>query len=869
MTDNDNDPILIRGAREHNLKNVSLDIPSQRLVVVTGPSGSGKSSLAFDTLFAEGQRRYMESLSAYARQFMEQLAKPEVDFIDGLSPAIAIEQKTISSHPRSTVGTVTSIYDFVRLLYARAGEVRDPESGASLKAVDEKDIVRALLKNPATTKLQLFASVARGKKGEFLREFEQWRRMGFTKVRIDGKLHDLFDPILISRNQHHDIDVLLDSLVLGKKDDEQRILDALKVCDKVSEGWLRAAIKDDPDEKLFGKRIALPSSGRSFPELEPRLFSFNSPYGMCKPCKGLGFVEKLVDLKLARSRRMSEEEEDDAEADDIEQMETCPDCKGARLNTDAMSVYLHGKNVVEFSDMSSTELLAFIDDAVSKLESPVAHRLLAEIRERILFLENVGVGYLTLSRRAATLSGGEAQRIRLATQLGTQLSGVLYVLDEPSIGLHPRDHQKLLGSLKGLRDLGNSVVVVEHDEDTMLAADHLIEVGPGAGIHGGQIIAQGSPKDLIAGRKCLSAAYLSGEKLVSPHRYRRPGNGKFIRLTGCTGHNLKNVDFELQLGKFIVVTGVSGSGKSSLVRHTLETALAQKLYRSSVEPLPYKKIEGIELIDKLVNVDQRPIGRSPRSNPATYTGLFSSIRALFAQSPDAQIRGYGPGTFSFNVKGGRCDACEGAGRKKIEMHFLADVYVPCETCLGARYRREVLEVRFKGKNIADVLNLSIEEAVEIFQNQPLIEPRLRTLNEVGLGYIKLGQAATTLSGGEAQRIKLAKELSKKSTGKTLYFLDEPTTGLHFEDVRKLLELCQRLCDLGNTVVVIEHNTDVICAADWLVEMGPGAGVLGGELVFEGIPEAIGLLPDSESATGPFVHEYFERRHWTLKPIAAP
>jgi excinuclease ABC subunit A len=867
MLETDNDPIVIRGAREHNLKNVSLDIPSQRFVVVTGPSGSGKSSLAFDTLFAEGQRRYMESLSAYARQFMEQLAKPEVDFIDGLSPAIAIEQKTISSHPRSTVGTVTSIYDFVRLLYARAGEVRDPESGSSLKAMDEKDIVKALQKHPSGTRLQLFASVARGKKGEFLREFEQWRRMGFTKVRIDGKLHDLFDPILINRNQHHDIDILLDSLVLGKKDDEQRMLDALKICDKVSEGWLRAAVKDTDDEKLFGKRIALPSTGRSFPELEPRLFSFNSPYGMCKNCKGLGFVEKAVDKK-ARGRRRAEEEDEDPEADELEQMETCPDCKGARLNADALSVYLHGKNVVEFTNLSSTELLAFIDDAVSNLESPVAHRLLEEIKDRILFLENVGVGYLTLSRRAATLSGGEAQRIRLATQLGTQLSGVLYVLDEPSIGLHPRDHQKLLGSLKGLRDLGNTVVVVEHDEDTMLAADHLIEVGPGAGIHGGEIIAQGTPHELIAGRKCLSAAYLSGEKLVSEHRHRRPGSGKFVGLTGCTGHNLKNIDFKLPLGKLVVITGVSGSGKSSLVRHTLETALAQKLYRSSVEPLPFEKIEGIEKIDKLVNVDQRPIGRSPRSNPATYTGLFSAIRALFAQSPDAQIRGYGPGTFSFNVKGGRCDACEGAGRKKIEMHFLADVYVPCETCLGARYRREVLEVRFKGKNISDVLNLSIEEAVEIFKNQPLIEPRLRTLHEVGLGYIKLGQAATTLSGGEAQRIKLAKELSKKSTGKTLYFLDEPTTGLHFEDVRKLLELCQRLCDLGNTVAVIEHNMDVICAADWLVEMGPGAGALGGDLVFEGTPEALGLLGPAQSATGPFVKEYFERRHWTLSPKSA-
>lgn len=856
----DVDPIVIRGAREHNLKNVSLDIPSQKFVVITGPSGSGKSSLAFDTLFAEGQRRYMESLSAYARQFMEQLSKPDVDLIDGLSPSISIEQKTISTHPRSTAGTVTSIYDFVRLLYARVGQVNDPESGETLRALDEDEIIRKINKlGKESDRLHLYASVVRGKKGEYLREFEQWRRMGFTKVRIDTKMHDLFDPILINRNSHHDIEILLDSVQIGKPDLEQRLKDAMKVCDKVAEGWLKVVHKESGEEHLYGKKIALASTGRSFPELEPRLFSFNSPYGMCKPCKGLGLIEgPKIQITLKKSSRAKDEDEDAEEVSEEETLITCPACKGTRLNADALSVTFEGKTVAEFCDQSASDCLDWLEKHKPQIDNPVAIRLVEEISERLRFLQNVGVGYLSLSRRSSTLSGGEAQRIRLATQLGTQLSGVLYVLDEPSIGLHPKDHKRLLASLKGLRDLGNSVVVVEHDEETMLEADHLIEMGPGAGIHGGQVVAEGTPEKLIKGNLCSSAEFLSGKRLVSDRRTRRKGSGKFIKIHGCTGHNLQDVTFSLPLGKLVVFTGVSGSGKSSLVRHTLEAAIAKKFYRSLTEPLPYKKLDGLENIDKLVRVDQRPIGRSPRSNPSTYTGLFSPIRSVFAQSADAQIRGYTPGTFSFNVKGGRCDACEGAGRRKIEMHFMPDVYVPCETCLGARYRREVLEVRFKGKSISEVLDLSIEEALSVFENQPLVEPKLRTLVEVGLGYLKLGQAAVTLSGGEAQRIKLAKELSKKSTGKTLYLLDEPTTGLHFEDIRKLLDICQRLCDLGNTVVIIEHNLDVMSAADWIVELGPEAGRAGGLVSFEGTPEEL-IKTKAPSNTAPFLKGFFERR----------
>jgi excinuclease ABC subunit A len=851
------DPIVVRGAREHNLKNISLDIPAQKFVVITGPSGSGKSSLAFDTIFAEGQRRYIESLSAYARQFMEQLSKPDVDYIDGLSPSISIDQKTVSSHPRSTVGTVTSIYDFLRLLYARTGKVLDPTTGEALEALDDEEIVRRVLSYKEESKIQLFASVVRGKKGEYLREMDQWRRLGYSKILIDGQLRDLHDPILLNRHQHHDIDILIDSIIPSRPDAKQRILESVRICDKISGGHLRIINKDSGESLVLGKKIALPSTGRSFPELEPRLFSFNSPYGMCPECRGLGTLE---DTKPSSGKSRSKEEDDDELADDEEIQVTCPACKGLRLNPDSLSVFYDGKTIAELSALSAEDLLLFFENSPTYQRSPVAKRLGLEIISRLQFLVDVGLPYLSLSRNTGTLSGGEAQRIRLATQLGIQLSGVLYVLDEPSIGLHPLDHAKLLASLEKLRDLGNSVIVVEHDEETILAADEIIEIGPGAGVHGGTVIAQATPKEFLEHSKCKTAEYLRGDRVVTEQRARRPARGSPLKLSNCTGHNLQNVTLSLPLGTFVVFTGVSGSGKSSLIHHTMLTELNRKFYRSRREPLPFKNLSGESGLDKVVTIDQRAIGRSPRSNPATYTGIFSLIRSIYSQSPEAQLRGYTPGTFSFNVKGGRCDGCEGAGRKKIEMHFLPDVFVPCEVCNGQRYRREVLEVRFKGKSISEVLEMSIEEAYEIFAKQPQIEPKLKTLLDVGLGYIRLGQSATTLSGGEAQRVKLAKELSKRSTGKTLYFLDEPTTGLHFEDVQRLLEILQRLTDLGNTIVVIEHNLDVICAADWIVELGPGAGKKGGLIIAEGTPEDFNKK-FSDSPTGSFVAKYFRGRRW--------
>jgi len=851
----DSEPIIIRGAREHNLRNISLDIPSQKLVVVTGPSGSGKSSLAFDTIFAEGQRRYIESLSAYARQFLEQMSKPDVDYVDGLSPALSIEQKTVSTHPRSTVGTVTTIYDFLRLLFARRGEVRDPETGSTLKASSDEDIVE-FVKDRPNAKLQLFASVVRGKKGEFLREFEQWRKAGFTKVRVDGEMKDLHDPILLHRHQHHEIDLFLDSIQPAKKDSEARVRESLTLADRYAEGWLRILDTTNKEERTFSRKLASGKTGQAFPDLEPRLFSFNSPYGMCPDCKGIGYTEK----KSAKDRKDEEDDDELLFHGALEDFELCKKCEGARLRPEALQVHFADKNIHELSSMAGTRLSEILEkEADRKNIDAVTARLLSEITTRLRFLRDVGVGYLSLGRHAGTLSGGEAQRIRLATQLGSQLSGVLYVLDEPSIGLHPRDQQKLLGSLARLRDLGNTVIVVEHDEETMLAADHLIDIGPGAGIHGGFVVEQGAPSEFLKSKVSTTAAYLRGETVVSDQRKRRSGNQKTLAITGCSGHNLKELDVSLPLGKFVVFTGVSGSGKSSFVQDTLEAALAQKLYRSSVTPLPFKKIEGIDHIDKMVHVDQRPIGRSPRSNPATYTGLFQPLRSIFAQTADAQIRGYTASTFSFNIKGGRCDACEGAGRVKIEMHFLADVHVVCEKCNGSRYRREVLECRFKGKNISECLQMSVEEAYKHFSNQPLIEPKLKTLFDVGLGYVTLGQAATTLSGGEAQRIKLARELSKRATGKTIYFLDEPTTGLHFQDVRKLVELLQRLCEMGNSIVVIEHNLDVICASDWIFEMGPGPAEEGGEIVFQGTPED--FHRKSATATGPFIKDYFKRRNW--------
>jgi len=857
MIEND---IIVRGAKEHNLKNVSVTIPGQKLTVITGPSGSGKSSLAFDTIFAEGQRRYMESLSSYARQFLNQLSKPNVDFIDGLSPAISIEQKTIGSHPRSTVGTVTGIYDFLRLLFARTGEVRDPSTGEALTAHTDKDITDYMNTFPAGTKLRVFASVVRGRKGEFLREFEQWRRTGFNKVRVDGEMRDLFDPILISKYQSHDIDLLIDMVTVGSDQFEKRLGKAFKHVDKIAEGWLKIEEHGKSESQLFSRKIASSTASFTFPELEPRLFSFNSPRGYCGTCKGLGVVEKPVGKGMRAPNKTLNAEEDVFYDPELDKFAVCHSCKGARLRKEALWVYFADKNIYELCELPGAQLKELLEThrANNKLNI-VEERLLEEILQRLIFLDNVGVSYLSTGRKSATLSGGEAQRMRLATQLGSKLSGVLYVLDEPSIGLHPMDHKKLLRSLINLKELGNTVLVVEHDEETMLAADHLIDIGPAAGVHGGYIVSEGSPSEIKKKKNSITGAFLSGRTLVTEKKERRPGNGNELILSGCSGNNLRDVTLKLPLGKFVVFTGVSGSGKSSLVRDTLEKILAKKLYRSVAQPLPFKKIEGLENLNKVVNVNQKAIGRTPRSNPATYTGLFTHLRNVYSSTPEAKLRGYNQGTFSFNVKGGRCDACEGAGRKKIEMHFLPDVFVTCEVCNSARYRREVLEVRYKGINISQALKMSVDDAYEHFKNIPNLEVKLLTLKEVGLGYIQLGQSSTTLSGGEAQRIKLAKELSKRSTGKTIYFLDEPTTGLHFNDVKTLLTLLQKLCDQGNTVVVIEHNTDVVAASDWVVDIGPKAGSGGGKIVFEGSPEE--LRNSKTSATAPSLVEYFKRRNW--------
>ncbi len=851
--DNVTEKIIIRGAREHNLKNISLDLPHGKMIVITGPSGSGKSSLAFDTLFAEGQRRFLESLSPYARQFLDQLSRPDVDLIDGLAPCISIDQKTISAHPRSTVGTVTGIYDFLRLLFARVGEVRDPTTGETLKPHTDDDIQQHIDSLPSGTKFQIYASVVRGKKGEFLREFEGWRRTGFSKVRVDGEMRDLFDPILLSRYQSHDIELLVDTIVAGSEESAKRIATAFKHVDRIAEGWLKIISLADKSEKLFSRKIAASSSEKTFPDLEPRLFSFNSPYGMCESCKGVGLV-------VEDKKKIKAVDEDGEEINEEEVAQACSSCKGTRLRQEALWVLFQGKNIAEWANLSASDLKIELSKIYVDQKHLVTKRILEEILPRLEFMKNVGVSYLSLDRRVSTISGGEAQRLRLATQLGSELSGVLYILDEPSIGLHPADHERLLKSIKRLRDMGNTVVIVEHDEETMLASDLLIDIGPGAGRFGGELIWAGSPKELKKSKNSLTADFLLGKELVFEKRKPRKKETKSIKITGCTGHNLKNVSAEIPLGLFVVFTGVSGSGKSSLARDTLEVALSKELNGTTTkQALPYKKIEGTESLQKSIRVDQRAIGRTPRSNPATYTGLFSHLRTLYAQLPDSQIRGYSAGTFSFNTKGGRCETCEGAGQKRIEMHFLPDVFVECESCGGGRYRREIIEILFKGKNISEVLKMSIEDAYEHFKNQPVLEQKLKTLLDVGLGYLQLGQSSTTLSGGEAQRIKLARELSKRSSGKTIYFLDEPTTGLHFQDVKKLLELLHRLVDQGNTVCVIEHNLDVIASADWLIDIGPGPGNEGGQIVFQGPP--MDLPKTKGSATAAPLKTYFERRGW--------
>ena len=932
-----NDKIVIHGARAHNLKNVDVTIPRDKMVVVTGLSGSGKSSLAFDTLYAEGQRRYVESLSAYARQFLGQMDKPDVDSIDGLSPAISIDQKTTSKNPRSTVGTVTEINDYLRLLYARVGHPICPNDHIEITSQSVEQMVDKVLELPERTKIQILAPVVAKKKGQHKKVFEMIQREGYVRMRVDGELYDVTEAPELTKNKKHDIEIIVDRIVV-KDGIRSRLFDSFEAALRLAEGY---AIVDVIGEKemLFSEHYACPYCGFTVGELEPRLFSFNAPFGACPDCDGLG-VKLEVDMDLVipdQSKtlrqgalipwnpissqyypQMLEQaclsfgidmdtpfedlpkehqdiilngsngenfhfhyENDFGGVRDVEvpfegiinninrryaetnsdftrdQMRlymtelTCQTCHGYRLNPQALSVQINDTNIGQVSEDSINSALDFFETiALSEQEKVIAKPILKEIKDRLSFLRNVGLDYLTLSRASGTLSGGEAQRIRLATQIGSNLSGVLYILDEPSIGLHQRDNDRLIESLKKMRDLGNTLIVVEHDEDTMRAADYLIDVGPGAGDQGGEIVAAGTPKEVEKNPKSLTGQYLSGKREIAVPKERRKGNGKKIKITGAAENNLKNIDAEFPLGKFVAVTGVSGSGKSTLVNQILKKALAQKLNRNSNKPGKFKKITGYNNIEKLVDIDQSPIGRTPRSNPATYTSVFDDIRDLFAQTNEAKIRGYKKGRFSFNVKGGRCEACRGDGIIKIEMHFLPDVYVPCEVCKGARYNRETLEVKYKGKSIADVLDMTVDDAVEFFSAIPKIYKKMVTLQEVGLGYIRLGQAATTLSGGEAQRVKLATELARRSTGKTLYILDEPTTGLHAEDIRKLLDVLQKLVDGGDTVIVIEHNLDVIKTADYIIDLGPEGGNRGGTIVATGTPEQIANV--KESYTGKFL-----------------
>lgn len=928
------DFIEIIGAREHNLKNITLSFPRNKLVVITGISGSGKSSLAFDTIYAEGQRRYMESFSAYARSFIGNLERPDVDKINGLSPVISIEQKTTSRNPRSTVGTVTEIYDFMRLLFARAGEAYSYLSGEKMVRQSEDQILDTILQKFKGYKLILLAPVVKGRKGHYRELFLQIRKQGFTKVRVDGEVQDITAKMQVDRYKIHDIEIVIDRIVADAKD-RVRIGQSINRSLKEGKGVMMVL---DEKQKVhhFSKFLMDPVTGLSYDEPAPNTFSFNSPYGACPVCNGLGQVEEITeesvipDKKLSISRGgilplgeyrdiwifkkveailkrykltlstpikdipkdalqvllygddvpvavssvkypgtewntrfegivnfLQKQRDEGSEAikrwvEDFTVVKTCTECNGTRLKKESLHFKIADKNIAELAEMDIDQLSKWFNGLEKRLNEKqriIATEVLKEIRKRIGFLIDVGLNYLHLNRPLRTLSGGEAQRIRLATQIGTQLVGVLYILDEPSIGLHARDNAKLIKALKDLRDLGNSVIVVEHDKDMMLESDYIIDIGPGAGRHGGQVVAQGDPATFLKS-KSTTAQYLQGKLAIPYSAERRSGNGKSLRLTGASGNNLKMVDLEIPLGAFTCITGVSGSGKSTLIHDTLYPILNQHFFNSRKEPLPYKKIEGLEHIDKVIEVDQSPIGRTPRSNPATYTGVFTDIRDLFAQLPEAKIRGYKPGRFSFNVKGGRCETCEGAGLRLIEMEFLPDVYVHCETCKGKRYNRETLEVRFKGKSISDVLDMTVEEAVTFFENQPKILRRIKTLNDVGLGYISLGQHATTLSGGEAQRVKLATELSKRDTGKTFYILDEPTTGLHFQDIAHLLDVLQKLVDKGNTVLVIEHNLDVIKAADHIVDLGPEGGEQGGRIVAMGTPEVVSKNP--ASFTGKFL-----------------
>ena len=933
------DQIVIRGAREHNLKNVDVTIPRDKLVVFTGLSGSGKSSLAFDTIYADGQRRYVESLSSYARMFLGQMEKPDVDSIEGLSPAISIDQKTTSKNPRSTVGTVTEIYDYLRLLYARIGVPHCPVCGREITQQTVDQIVDQILSLPEKTRVQILAPVIRGRKGEHQKELENARKSGYVRVRVDGILYDLSEEIKLEKNKKHNIEIVVDRLTVSDSI-KSRLTDSIETALRLSGGLMIADVPGG-EEMLFSQNYACPDHGVSIGELEPRMFSFNNPMGACPTCTGLGtfmkvdpdmvipnknlsiregaikasgwyigesgtiaqmyyealakhygfsldtpvkeLTKKQLDALLYGTKgerihmvrkkeygtgsydtefegivnnleRRFRETQSSFIRDEITQVMSsvpCPDCHGERLKPEYLAVTVGGKNISEFCKMSVTDALNFVEELeLSSRDAMIGAQILKEIKARLGFLQSVGLDYLTLSRASATLSGGESQRIRLATQIGSSLVGVLDILDEPSIGLHQRDNDKLLATLQRLRDLGNTLIVVEHDEDTMRAADYIVDVGPGAGVHGGKIVCAGTPKEIMACKESITGQYLSGARKVPVPEVRRPGNGGFLTVRKARQNNLKGIDVKIPLGTFTCVSGVSGSGKSSLVNEILYKTLAAELNGAKAKPGLSDGIDGMEQLDKVIDIDQSPIGRTPRSNPATYTGVFTDIRELFAQTADAKMRGYGSSRFSFNVKGGRCEACEGDGILKIEMHFLPDVFVPCEVCKGKRYNRETLEVKYKGKSIYDVLEMTVEEAMTFFESLPRIRRKIATLFEVGLGYIKLGQPATTLSGGEAQRVKLATELSKRSTGKTIYILDEPTTGLHTYDVQKLIEVLQKLVDAGNTVVVIEHNLDVLKTADWVIDLGPEGGDRGGTLVAAGTPEELVKIP--ESYTGQYL-----------------
>ena len=932
--------IIVKGARANNLKNIDVTIPRDKLVVMTGVSGSGKSSLAFDTIYAEGQRRYVESLSSYARMFLGQMDKPDVDYIEGLSPAISIDQKTTSHNPRSTVGTVTEIYDYLRLLWARAGTPHCPNCGKEIRQQTIDQIIDQVLALPEGTRIQVMAPVIRGKKGEHAKVFEDAKRSGYVRARVDGSLYELDEEIKLEKNKKHSIEIIVDRLII-RPDIRQRLTDSVETAAKLSGGLVIVNLLREEKDLSFSQNYAFEDCGISMEELTPRMFSFNNPFGACPTCTGLGNQLKadpalmiqdggksILDGAIQASgwnnirgdgisrmyfdalskkykfsltepwnslsdeakniilygtkgetlelhydqprgkgvlkqafegicnniERRYKETQSDASRKELEELMSecpCPDCQGRRLRKESLAVTVGEKNIYEFTTLSVEDALIWMDGlTLTEQQMLIADRILKEIRSRLGFLKSVGLGYLTLARSAGTLSGGESQRIRLATQIGSSLMGVLYILDEPSIGLHQRDNDKLLATLKNLRDLGNSLIVVEHDEDTMRAADYLIDIGPGAGVHGGQVVAAGTPAEVMANPDSLTGQYLSGKKKIEVPAVRRPGNGKVLKVIGASENNLRHIDVEFPLGTFTVVTGVSGSGKSSLVNEVLFKRLGAELMRMKVRPGKCDRIEGMEQLDKVVNIDQSPIGRTPRSNPATYTGLFNDIRDLFASTQEAKSRGYGQGRFSFNVRGGRCEACSGDGLLKIEMHFLPDIFVPCEVCKGRRYNRETLEVRYKGKNIADVLDMTVDEALDFFSALPKLKKRLQTLQDVGLGYVKLGQPSTELSGGEAQRVKLATELSKQATGKTIYILDEPTTGLHSDDVRKLLEVLQRLVDAGNTVVVIEHNLDVIKCADHLIDLGPEGGDGGGTIVVTGTPEEVAAC--SASFTGQYL-----------------